>query len=146
MTSEVVDLRTGDRFTVAEPITGTFGAAEVAVLNLGLGGVQLSHPHPLRIGTRARLWFKRGDVTAAITATIVLSHLASTSAGMTYRSGAKLDEADPAWALAINSLIRGGALQHDTESLQRKQQRMREREEARRSQVRILPTITDPPA
>lgn len=146
MTPEVVDLRKGERFTVIEPLTGTFGQAEVAVVNLGLGGVQISHPQPVRIGTRAKLWCRRGDVTITTTGTVVWSHLSATSAGMVYLSGIRLDAADPQYALAINTLVRGGVLRQELDSLDRKRQRMREREEARKSQVRMIPNSEPPPA
>jgi hypothetical protein len=146
MSTEVVDLRRGERFTVIEALTGTFGPAEVAVLNLSLGGVQISHPQPVRIGTRAKLWCRRGDVTITIAGTVVWSHLNATSAGMVYMSGLRLDAADPQYALAINTLMRGGVLRQDVDSLDKKRQRMREREEARKSQVRIIPTSEPPPA
>ena len=146
MTTEVIDLRKGERFSVVEPLTGTFGPTEVAVLNLSLGGVQISHPQPVRIGTRAKLSCRRGDVTITIAGTVVWSHLNATAAGMVYLSGVKLDAADPQFALAINSLVRGGAVRQELDSLDKKRARMREREEARRSQVRIIPTSEPPPA
>jgi hypothetical protein len=146
MTSEVVDLRKGDRFNVVEPLTGSFGAAEVAVVNLSLGGVQLTHPQPVRIGTRAKLWFRRGDVSVTVTASVVWSRFARTSAGMVYVSGLRLDGADAQYALALNTLVRSGIVRQELDSLERKKQRLREREEARKSQVRILPTTEPPPA
>ncbi|HEY0157698.1 MAG TPA: PilZ domain-containing protein [Thermoanaerobaculia bacterium] len=146
MTIEVVDLRRGERFTVVEPLTGTFGPADVSVLNLGLGGIAISHPQPVRIGTRAKLSCRRGDVTIVVPATIVWSHLNPGSGGMVYCSGLKLDAADPQYALAINTLMRGGALRQDVGSLERKKQRMREREEARKSLVRHVPASEPPPA
>ena len=146
MNTEVVDLRRGERFTVVEPLTGTFGPAEVAVLNLSLGGVQISHPQPVRIGTRAKLWCRRGDVVVNIPGTVVWSHLNATSAGMVYMSGIRLDAADPQYALALNTLMRGGVLRQDLDSLDKKKERMREREEARRSQVRVIPSSEPPPA
>jgi hypothetical protein len=146
MTIEVVDLRRGDRFIVIEPLTGSFGAAEIAVINLSLNGAQISHPQPVRIGTRAKLWFRRGDVSVTVAATIVWSHLAPTTGGMVYKSGIKLDAADAQYALAINTLVRAAVIRNDADSLEKKKQRMREREEARKSQVRLIPTSDRPPA
>lgn len=146
MTTEVVDLRRGDRFNVIEPLTGSFGAAEVAVVNLSLGGAQISHPQPLRIGTRAKLWFRRGDVSVTVLATVVWSHLASATGGMVYKSGIKLDAADAPYALALNTLVRADVIRHETDSLAKKKQRMLEREEARKSQVRNIPSSEPPPA
>ncbi len=145
MTTEVVDLRKGDRFNVVEPVTGSFGPAEIAILNLSLGGVQISHPQPLRIGTRGKLWFKRGDVTVTIQAVVVWSHLVrSTSGTMAYRTGLKLEAVDAPFALAINAMMRSGILRQDLESLEKKRTRLEEREQQRKAQVRIIPT-SEPP-
>ncbi|HEX8616951.1 MAG TPA: PilZ domain-containing protein [Thermoanaerobaculia bacterium] len=146
MSIEVVDVRRGDRFIVIEPLTGSFGAAEIAVINLSLNGAQISHPQPVRIGTRAKLWFRRGDVSVTVTATVVWSHLAPTTGGMVYKSGIKLDAPDAQYALAINTLVRSAVIRNDADSLEKKKQRMREREEARKSQVRLVPTSERPPA
>ena len=147
MTSEVVDLRKGDRFLVIEPVTGTFGPAEVALLDLSLGGVQVSHPQPLRIGTRGKLWFKRGDVTVTIHATVVWSHLVrSTSGTMSYKTGLRLESVDPPFALAINSLMRAGIIRHDVESMDKKRARLEEREAQLKAQVRMIPSSEPPPA
>jgi hypothetical protein len=145
MTSEVADLRKGDRFEVVEPVTGSFGPAEIAVLNLSLRGAQISHPQPLRIGTRGKLWFKRGDVTVTIQATVVWSHLLrSTSGTMAYRTGVRLDSVDAPYALAINTMMRNGIIRQDVDSMNKKRARLAEREEQRKSQLRIVPS-SEPP-
>ena len=55
MTIEIIELRKGDRFVATEQIPGTFGPAEVIVIDLSLGGAKFSHPQPLRIGPDGRL-------------------------------------------------------------------------------------------
>lgn len=141
MTIEIIELRKGDRFRTTEAVTGTFGPVDVVIVDLSLGGAQLSHPLPLRIGTRGKLSFKRGDVSATVTARVVWSHLAPTKGGMAYVSGLQLDAVEAPYALAINQLLRGGVLRKDSESLARKADRMREREELRKSQKpRVIPT------
>jgi PilZ domain len=147
MSIEVVDLRKGDRFLIVEPVTGTFGAVDVALLDLSLTGAQISHPQPLRIGTRARFWFKRGDVTAVVQAHVVWSHLAkSTTGALAYQSGLKIDNADPQYAATMNALIRAGILRQDVQSMDKKRQRAIEREQLRQSQIRIIPTSEPPPS
>jgi hypothetical protein len=140
MTIEIVELRRGDRFRVTETLSGTFGAADVVFLDLSLGGAQLSHPQPLRIGLGAKLSFKIRDVSATVMAHVVWSHLSPTKGGMAYVSGVKLDAADPQYAMALNSLLRAGILHKDAESLDRKRERMIERENLRKSQQRVIPT------
>ena len=140
MSTDVVDLRKGDRFHVVEPITGSFGAAEIAIVNLSVTGAQISHPQPLRIGTRAKLWFKRGDITIATQAHVVWSHLVTAGGAMVYRSGIKLEAPDAQFAMAINTFLRSGVIRQDMESLEKKRARMAERELQRKSQVRNIPT------
>ena len=146
MSFDLVDLRKGDRFIVVEPVTGTFGPADVGVLNLSLSGLQISHPQPLRIGTRARLWFRRGDVNVAIQAHVVWSHLQKGTGGaMAYVSGVKIDSVDAQYAAAINAMLRGGILRQDVDSMDRKRQRIAEREQEMKAKVRILPPTSEPP-
>jgi hypothetical protein len=140
MTIEIIELRKGDRFPATEPVSGTFGPVEISIVDLSLGGAQISHPQPLRIGTRAKLTFKRGDITAVIEANVVWSHLSRAKSGMSYVSGLKVAAADPQYAMAINALLRAGVLKKDASSLDRKRERMLEREQLRKSQQRIIPT------
>jgi hypothetical protein len=140
MTIEVVELRRGDRFAAVEPIHGVFGPTDVSIVDMSLAGAQISHPQPLRIGTRGKLTFKRGDVTATVPAHVVWSHLSRTASGMVYRSGLKLEAADPQYAMAINTFVRADILRKDTESLDRKRERLAEREATRKSQARVIPS------
>lgn len=141
MTIEIIELRRGDRFVATEPVSGTFGPVDVVIVDLSLGGAQLSHPQPLRIGTRGKLTFRRGDVSATVVAHVVWSHLSKTSGGMSYVSGLKLDAVEPQYGMALNSFLRAGVLRKDSESLSRKKERMIEREQQRKSQQpRIIPT------
>ncbi|HYH07265.1 MAG TPA: PilZ domain-containing protein [Thermoanaerobaculia bacterium] len=145
MALDVVDLRKGDRFLFTEAVSGSFGGNEVTVLNVSLGGAQFTHPQPMRIGTRGRLTFRRGDVIVAVPAHVVWSHLGKVGTAMSYTSGVKLDAADPQFAAAINALYKSGIVLRDAESLDRKRQRMIEREAARKSQVRVIPSSEPPP-
>lgn len=140
MTIEVIDLRKGDRFIATEPISGTFGPAEIVIIDLSLGGAKLSHPQPLRIGTRGRIAFKRGDITVSTSAHVVWSHLSRSDKGMVYQSGMKLDETDPHYAMAINSLLRAGLLRKDVDSMERKRERLLEREQIRKTLSKPIPT------
>ena len=138
MTEEVIDLRKGDRFHAVVPIGGSFNAADVTVINVSVTGAQIMHVAPIRIGTRARLAFRHGDVTVSVQVQVVWSHLWQTATGHAYRSGVRLDAADVQYAAAVNALIRVGAIQRDTESLERKRQREMERER-RKSGVSFKP-------
>ncbi len=140
MTIEIIELRKGDRFLATEQISGTYGPAEVIVIDLSLGGAKLSHPQPLRIGTRAKLSFKRGDITASAQAVVVWSHLARATGGMSYISGLKLEAVEPQYAMALNALLRAGVLRKEVDSLETKRKRAIEREQLRNSQKRVIPT------
>lgn len=141
MTIEIIELRKGDRFVATEPVSGTFGPVDVVIVDLSLSGAQLSHPQPLRIGTRGKLTFRRGDVSATVAAHVVWSHLSRTGKGMSYVSGLQLVSVEPQYGMALNSLLRAGVLRKDTDSLERKKERMQEREALRKSQMpRMIPT------
>ncbi|HEX6084190.1 MAG TPA: PilZ domain-containing protein [Thermoanaerobaculia bacterium] len=142
MNDEVTDLRKGDRFIVVELIEGTFNSVPVSLVNLSLGGAQIQHAHPVRLGTPATLSFVRGGVGATVTVTVVWSHLQQTEEGLRYKSGVKLQEPDVRYAAAMNSFIRSGAIAIDTESLERKRQREAEKQMRRQSPPKItaLPT------
>jgi len=140
MTIEIIELRKGDRFLATEPIHGTFGPAEVIAIDVSLGGAKLSHPQPLRIGTRARLVFKMREVSASVQGIVVWSHLARATGGMSYVSGLKLEAVEPQYGMALNALLRAGVLRKEIDSLEKKKERMIEREELRKSQKRVIPT------
>jgi PilZ domain len=140
MTIEIIELRRGDRFLTTEQIHGTFGPAEVVVIDLSLGGAKLSHPQPLRIGTHAKLVFKRGDINASAQAVVVWSHLAKATGGMSYTSGLKLEAVEPQYAMALNALLRAGVLRKEVDSLDKKKELLLEREQLRKSQKRVIPT------
>jgi hypothetical protein len=143
MTDDVTDLRKGDRFDAVDVIGGSFNALEVTVLNLSLGGGQIMHAQPIRIGTRARFEVRHAGASATVFMQVVWSHLSQTPEGLRYRSGVKLDAPDVQYAFAINTLVRAGFLKRDTESLERKRQRQTERELRRLSSPKL--TVTPPP-
>ena len=140
------ELRRTDRFVVNVTIAGTFGAADATVLNLSISGAQISHAQPIRIGTAGRLAFRQGDTSVLVLARVIWSHVAPSEGGkLVYRSGLKIENADAQYALALNTLIRAGAIRHDLESLDRKRKRDEEREEKKKkSGPRMIP-ISEPP-
>ena len=139
MTDEVIDLRRGDRFHAAAPIGGTFNAVDISIINVSVSGAQIMHAHPIRIGTRSRLTFHYGQEIVSVQVQVVWSHLWQTPEGHAYRSGVRLDMVDVTYARAVHELIRTGAVQLDTESLERKRQREAERELRRKSGPKLVP-------
>ncbi|HWS73066.1 MAG TPA: hypothetical protein VN605_13190, partial [Thermoanaerobaculia bacterium] len=133
-TIELRELRAAERYVVVEPLPGSFGSASVSVHDICEHGVQIVHAHPLRIGTTARLWFRRGITVAASTATVVWSRLSQTpdSEGkLLYRSGIRLTTADHDFVHALQELAANGILRADADSLDRKRQLLAQREASR---------------
>ena len=142
MTQDAADLRKSARFVVLEPLTGTFGGSDITILNIGLTGLQIVHSQPMRIGTRARLSFDRHDVTVTTQARVMWSHLsqsANASGKLLYTTGIRIEATDPQFGLALNSLIRAGALRQDSDSMEKKRARLAEREQQRKSQMKLTP-------
>ena len=142
MNDEVIDLRKGDRFHAASPINGTFNGVDVSIINVSVSGAQIMHAQPIRIGTRSRLTFQYVEEIVSVQVQVVWSHLWQTPEGHAYRSGVRLDMLDVGHARAVHELIRTGAVQLDTESLERKRQREAERELRRKSGPKL---VTAPP-
>ncbi len=140
MSNEIEDLRKGDRFVFVHPPTGTFGAADVVVIDVGLAGAQIQHAQAVRIGTVARLAFRSGDEVVSTQGRITWSHFQQTPNGLVYRSGLRI-QADTSYASSVNAFYKSGAAQRDTESLERKRLRLLEREKERQaSKPRAIPT------
>ena len=150
MSEEVAELRKGVRFNAVQPIPGTFGAAEVMVANVATGGAQIVHAQPLRIGTRARLAFRAADAVVSVVGVVVWSRLSRTEAGgaLAYSSGVKIEAPDAPYAAASNAMYVRGVIQKDASSLERKRERMIEREKQRASQtkLRAVPMSEPPPS
>lgn len=139
MQSEVAEHRNGDRFVFLTPLNATFIGSEVTLSNVSLEGAQILHPQPLRLGTHGHLQFRYRETTVTVSGRVIWSHLAQTESGTAYRSGMTLDEPDQQYATTLNALFRDGLVQRDLESLDRKRERMIEREERRKSQPYLTP-------
>jgi hypothetical protein len=145
MSPEIKDLRSIERFVVVESLVGSFGAAAVAVLDVAEQGAQIEHAQPLRLGSRARLWFKRGDIAASVHAIVIWSRLSekpNTEGKLLYRSGLRLEDDDAPFSGAIQALADHNVIRRDTESLERKRRKFVEREQEKTSKpsVKLLKT------
>jgi len=130
---EIQELRSGDRYVVAEPVSGSFGATSVSILDVGMKGAGITHAQPIRIGTRGRFWFRRGDIAASAQAVVVWSHLSKTPdehGKLLYRSGLRIEEGSQL-AEALQALATRGIVRHDSDTLERKRRRIAERENER---------------
>lgn len=131
MQPEVKDLRERDRYVVTEKLVGSFGAAEVTLIDLAEQGMQIEHAQPLRLATKGRLWFKRDDISVSLHAFVVWSKLSKTpndQGKYLYRSGLRIEEERADFLAAMGMLARHGVIRKDTESLDRKRRRHEQRE------------------
>ena len=127
---DLQDLRQADRFVADERLAGSFGAASIAVINLADQGAQIEHSQPLRLGLKARFWFKHADVAVSAQAIVVWSHLSkrpNAEGKLLYRSGLRIEEDIEDFGGALRKLVRSGVFRRDTETLDRKRQRIEER-------------------
>ena len=148
MDPHVEDLRGRDCYRVTEKLSGSFGAAEVTLIDLAAEGVQIEHAQPLRLATKGRLWFKRGEISVSLHAFVVWSRLSKTpndQGKYLYRSGLRFDEAVGDYPAAMNALIDRGVIEPDTMSLARKKKRFEERAQDKVGKpiVRMVPTESD---
>jgi len=140
MSPDIKDLRAIERFVVAEPLTGSFGAAGITLLDIAEQGAQIEHAQPLRLGSRARLWFKRGEVSASVHALVIWSRLSdkpNDEGKLLYHTGLRVDDPQTTFAPAIQALADHGVIRRDTESLERKRRKYFDREQERSSKPSV---------
>jgi hypothetical protein len=141
--ADVRDLRSSPRFVVREPITGYFGGIDVAIHDMAVAGVQIEHSEPVKLSSRARVGFKIDNTLFAVPGVVVWSRLSrspETQGKLLYRSGIKLEDDAQRFANVINILVGRGRLRPDSQSLERKRQKVEEREQLKKSHP-ILETI-----
>lgn len=148
---EIAELRSTERFVFTEPVPGSFGAASVEVTNVSSRGAQIEHAQPLRLGLRARLWFKRGDITVTVQALTIWSHLSKTPNAhgkYLYQSGVRIEHDDPEFDQALQQLLDRAAITPDSASLEKKKRKALEKiaQKNGRPIVKLLrPEIDIPP-
>jgi hypothetical protein len=127
---DVKNLRGTERFNLTEPLGGSFGSASVTILNMSVDGLKVEHAQPIRLGTKARLWFRRADISVSVQALLMWSHLSKTpndKGKYLYNSGLRIDTLGNEFSLALQGLMDAGVTVQDAESLDRKRQRQLER-------------------
>ncbi|HJQ38817.1 MAG TPA: hypothetical protein VKB93_16905 [Thermoanaerobaculia bacterium] len=148
MSIEVKELRSGQRYVPDTPLPASFGSAEVHIVNISSGGVQILHPLPQRVGSASRLFFRLGDVVVSTTGRMIWSHLSKSPGGgkMTYQSGLRVE--DPEFAAAVQALVTRGIVSPDGDSMERKRKRLieKEKEKSDKHLVKALPSETTLPS
>jgi PilZ domain-containing protein len=137
---QVEDLRSSDRYILTEKLSGSFGSAQVVLIDIGEQGVQIEHAQPLRLATKGRLWFKHAGVSVSLHAFVVWSKLS----GKQYRSGLRIDEGAAEFVSALNTLAAHGIIRKDDDSLNRKRQRIEDRQKAKSGQPVMKHVATEP--
>jgi len=141
MEPDVKELRAADRYIVMEKLGGSFGSAQVTLIDVGEQGMQIEHAQPLRLATKGRLWFKRGEISVSLHAFVVWSKLF----GKHYRSGLRIDEGTHDFASAMQTLLRYGLIKRDDDSLNRKRKRLEEKEQEKAGKpvMKFVPSEPD---
>ena len=132
--TEIKEQRFEERYLVVEPLSGSFGAAAIRILDLSQQGMQIEHPQPLRLATRSRLWFKRADVSLSVQGVVIWSRLSKTpnqEGKLLYLSGIRLTIEGDQMTSAIQALSDRGVIRRDTESLDRKKKLIQQKEDER---------------
>lgn len=147
---EISDLRSTERFVTAQALPGSYGAASIHVVNLSASGAQIEHAQPIRLGTVARFWFRRGDTAVSVQALTIWSRLSkSTNAQgkLLYTSGLRLEGDANEFAIAMQMLIERGLITPDLQTLDRKRQKSvdRQSEKSNRPTVKMLRMDSDVP-
>jgi PilZ domain len=144
MSSDVKELRFTLRFVATSPLTGSFGTASIAIIDIGETGAQVEHPQPLRLATKGRLSFRGGADTFASYGVVVWSHLSKTpneKGKLLYRSGVRFEDDSIDFAKLIDALLAHGIIKPDDDSLERKRQRLAQREAERASKRSVLRSV-----
>jgi hypothetical protein len=123
---DVSELRGTERYVFAEPVEGRFGSADVTLLNVSTRGAQVAHAQPIRLGTTARLWFKRGDVAVSVQALTIWSHLSKTpneKGKYLYSTGLRIEGQASDYETALQALLDRDVISPDPESLDKKRKK-----------------------
>jgi len=148
MEPDVRDLRGRERYRVKQRLGGSFGAAEVTLVDVAEEGAQIEHAQPLRLASKGRFWFKRAEVSVSLHAFVVWSRLSKTPNEVgkyLYRSGLRFDESAANFLQAMQVLADQGVIERDDESLNRKKKRVEELKQDRAGKpiVRMVGSESD---
>jgi hypothetical protein len=127
---DVKNIRGSERFMLTEPLTGSFGSASITIMNISTDGLMAEHSQPIRLGTQARLWFKRADIAVSVQALTVwsrLSRIPNPAGKYLYNSGVRVETTGNEYTMAVQALVDRGVAIQDNESLEKKRQRLAER-------------------
>lgn len=126
----VDELRAAERFTAVEPLSATFAANPIDIVDLSTLGAQIEHALPIRLGTVGRFMIRRRDVAIDVKGLLIWSRLSERVAAdgkYLYRSGLRIESGNAEYALGLHMLIKAGAMKRELDTLERKRRRLIER-------------------
>jgi hypothetical protein len=132
MTSDVHDLRGSERFVAERPIEGFFGGTDVTIRDLCETGLQIQHAEPLKLAAKGRVGFTVDEMKITVPAIVIWSRLSQTPDArgrLLYRSGIRLEGDVELFAKAIRVLAGCGRIRPDSASLDRKRNKLRQRDQ-----------------
>jgi hypothetical protein len=136
------ELRAAPRYVVQVPIIGSFGAADITVIDFSAVGVQVRHYEPLKLGSESRLNVAVGAAQEklSIRGKVVWSHLSKSPDGQgkhPYVSGLRILETDPAIYEFIERLVAHRAAVPDRESIDKKRKVLRDKAKERAARMAV---------
>jgi hypothetical protein len=149
MPDETDDYRIHRRYILQSPLSGSFGAIAVGIVNVGCRGVQVVHGVPLKPGARSRFTVSiagRGE-KIALSGTVVWSRFSKDpdQAGkLLYRSGIHFEEGSDFPQEALQLLEAQGLARVDEEALQRKREALDRKRQQRQQSQTAMPIRTAP--
>lgn len=133
---DIVESRQEERYTLTSRVDGNLAGTEVALIDLGLHGVQLKHASPIKLGFSGKLAFKvpGSEERFELPAHVVWSRLATkvTATGeRPYYTGIRLDDPDGKMASVIGRLLNMSIARPDKDSIDRKKKVLEDRQRSR---------------
>jgi len=143
-TPGVEESRTTRRFLIDPALQGTFGAADISVLDVGEHGIQAEHAVPLKLGSTAKLILSIPGVNEPLRleGQAVWSRLSkkpNREGKYLYRSGVRVDKDGESIRTVIEKLQAMSLARPDNFSLNRKEKLLREKQEKlQHPQVKLI--------
>lgn len=148
--SSALELRAAERYTLTPRLVGSFGAAEIQIIDFSRTGLQVQHLEPLKLGVQGRASVTVPGVgRVSWRAAVVWSHLARfavPSGRHPYVSGMRVEEEAGDVEEVLQKLVTVGAATIDRESIERKKRALRDKAKARAARPSVktftLPELT----
>lgn len=147
---QVQESRSVARFFLDPPIGAVFANIPVTIADFGERGVQVEHPHPLKVGMAARLTFPLppNSMPIELNGFVVWSRLSKkpdAKGKLLYRSGIRIDEQIDIARDALHRLLDTAIAHPDMMSLEIKKKLVVEKERERHARPVMKPIVVRRP-